>query len=502
MQNNRIEHKSYKGNTLLLFILFFLSIFNGSSFAVSLEELEKWSHDNFWGHYTPPESLETEQYISMACGDWQVAAYIFAAKSFVRFNTIDSALLDISYCIGKSGDINDAEEALLRAEKIYSAQNSQVAYMDAMLEIWSGNPDRARRILRAALKKQKTDYKKKYLQTALGIANVLSGNLSKGFKWFRIADDVSKAGTGTPDFEARIFGQSVRYGSVIGSLYVRQYFGRPSVILRIRPIFKWSDGSQYNADPLTIEQVSQIFSSPYFQLGTERTGEIVIPRWQGIPVGGEIDIWIVHLDENETLDSNYVVVSGRLRGFPPADSFDIAVKNLRKNAIRTWFDTLMVKISNIDQPFWHFILSYRISSDLADSSRWDEGINIADSLIGNAPFLRELYLWRGAFSLFEKNYDEAYRYFIAPLHSDSCDVNSLFDAGIAKYFLGEYDVAESLWLRSIDCDEDFAPPQMALGVLYQDKKFDYNKAKKHYLEYLKLSDFLKEEVESWLQEME
>ncbi len=496
-----MEHKSYGMDALLPFILLFLLFLSSSSFALSLDELEKWSHDKFWGHYTPPESLETALFISTARGDWQVAAHIFAAKSFVQFDTIDSTLLDISYCLGKSGDIDNARKALLRAKRIYGDKNPQTTYMDAILNIWSGNTGKARRILRSALKKQKIDCDKKYLQTALGIANVLSGNLSRGFKWFRIADDVSKAGSGTPNFEAQIFGQNVRYESITGSLYVRQYFGRPSVILRIRPIFKWSDGSQYNAEPLTIEQIAQIFTSPYSQLGTERTGEIVIPRWQGIPVGGEIDMWIVYLDANKTLDSNYVVVSGRLRGFPSADSFDIAVKNLRKNAIQVWFDTLMAKVPNIDQPFWRFILSYRISSDLADTSRWDEGADIADSLLETAPFLSKLYLWRGAFSLFEKNYSEAYRYFIAPLLQDSCDVNSLFDAGVAKYFLGEYDVSESLWLRAADCDENFAPPQMALGVLYQDKKFDYNSARIHYIKYIELSDFLKEEVESWMQEM-
>ena len=404
----------------MFFLPLILIIIISVSSAATLDELEQWAHDNFWGHYTPAESLDVEIYRSIADGDWQVAAYLFSARSFVEFGTIDSALLDIAYCLGRSGDFDNSRDALRRAIEIYGGENPQVVYVDAMLNIWSGNVRKARRILRSCLKKQKADYDKYFLKIALGIADILYGKTKKGFSLFRDADGISKLGTGTPDFEVRLFGQRVSYHSVIGTLYVRQYFGRPSVILRIRPVFRWSDGSRYSAEPLAIEQVAQIFGSPYFQVATERTGEILIPRWRGIPVGGEMSMWIVYIDESENLDSCYVVVSGELRGFPPADSFGTAVKDLRAKSIEMWFDTLMSRGSNIDQPFWRFILSYRISHALADSTRWQEGAAVVDSIIENAPFLSEMYLWRGAFSLFQERYEEAYKYFSAPLERDSC----------------------------------------------------------------------------------
>ncbi|RKZ29847.1 hypothetical protein DRQ33_08430, partial [bacterium] len=195
-----------------------------------------------------------------------------------------------------------------------------------------------------------------------------------------------------------------------------------------------------------------MFGSPYFQLGIERNGLFVIPRWSGIPIGGTVSLWIVYVDKKEILDSVLVNASGFVKGFPAADSFAISIQQLRKDAIHMWFDSLMAIGMSVNEPFWRFILSYRLASALSDTTRWDMGIEMADSIIATAPYLDNMYLWRGAFSLFKEEFDDAFYYFAIPVRRDSCSLHALYNAGVAKFLAGEYFEAEGLWLYAIDCD--------------------------------------------------
>ncbi|RKZ29846.1 hypothetical protein DRQ33_08425 [bacterium] len=222
-------------------IITFLVAFTFAN-AISLDSLESWAHETFWGHYTLPDSLEFARNTAIARGDWQIAAFISAGAAFSRFGTIDSAMYDIAYCLAKTGDFEGAEEAIRRARKLYGKNNPQVQYISSLLAIWSGNASMADDIIQSALRKAPSEEARQFLQIAGGIISTLKGDIKSAFKMFKYAENISKKGTGRPRFEARMLGQSIQNSAVLGTLYIRQHYGRPCVVLRMRPVFDWQDG--------------------------------------------------------------------------------------------------------------------------------------------------------------------------------------------------------------------------------------------------------------------
>ncbi len=466
-----------------------------------VDSLQMWAKRTFWGHYVPRDSLFVSYERALADDDMPTAIQLAAALSFVEYETVDSALLDLGYCYIRAGDFSSADEVLSRAAKIYG-KSSQIQYLRALAELYSGDPKGAIKILKRALKKARTAGQRKFLSVALAMMEILHGDLEDGFDRFRRIEDLKKIGFGKPMYEARLLGVRSEYNTAIGTLWVRQYYGFPSMVLRIRPVFRFVDGTVWVGKAVPVEQVASILGSPFFQVNVERSGIVHIPRWNGVPISASLEMWFVYLDENDDFDSILVKVSGELTGYAPADSFSVAVDELRRDAIVRWFDTLARPLNNpVGTSFWRFVLSRKVGEALADSSQWDRGIALVDSIIQVAPYLWELYLWRGAFSLFKGGYQEAYRYFSIPLKKHDCLVDALYDAGVAKFFLGDYRSADSLFARAVECDSLFAPAYLARGVLAQDFFDNPDSAAIYYKKYLSLTDFLRPEVEQWLEEM-
>ncbi len=477
-----------------------LFLFLSPIFCSRLDSLEMWVKNTFWGHYVPQESLRMEYYIALVSDDMPMATGLAAAISFTQFSTIDSALLDIAYCFIRSGNFSASSDAIERAEKIYG-ENVQSIYLKSLEQLYSGNARKAEKILKRGLNYAKNDAEKKFLMTASAMVKVLGGKVKDGFELFRRAENISARGLGQPYYEARLLGQTMRFEAVAGTLWMRQYAGYPTMLIRIRPIFKMFDGTVYESPPLDVEQIASLFGSPYLQVGIERTGSIVMPRWAGVPVSANIKMWIVHINHRGELDSSLVNVMGALSGYPPADSFTNAVDDIRKEAIILWFDSLAIPSRKFGEPFWRLVLSKRVAYMLADSSSWEQGVALVDSLIEVAPYISELFLWRGAFALFMQDYQTAFDYFMEPAQKESCYAEALYDAAIACYFQNEYQLAESLLVTTIECQEKFAPAYLALGVLNQDIFLDFQKAIVYYEKYLELSDFLNIQVKLWIEEM-
>ncbi len=485
-----------KGLLALLGVL----VLCAASHAITVDSLQTWAQNTFWGRYVPPDSLLYAYRLAVACGDFPTATFLAAGLSYILFGTIDSALCDIAYCLGKSGDISAARAFAKRALKL--APNSpQAIYVHALTLAWGGSFRKARKVLRKALAEAADTSSRNFFHKALGLVLTMRGDAAGAMRHFRRAEGISAHGAGKPMFQAKLFAQRIAYGAVVGSLYVREYIGKPVIVLRLRPTFKWLDGSSFSSAPMPVEQVCQLFGSPYFQRGVGRCAAITIPRWDGIPVGGEMSLWIVYVDEKGELDSTLVPVSGGVLGFPAADSFVVAVQELRRSAIRAWFDTLVKYTPTLRNPFWQFVLSFRAADALLDSSKWSAGEAFLDSVIAAAPYIPELYIWRGAFALFQQKYDTAYAYFSIPALRDSCNTDALYDAGVAKFLAGDYASAERLWRKALECNDKFAPAHLAMGVLYTDAIPDTQKAVEHYEKYLELSDYLAPEVSKWLQEL-
>jgi len=496
---NRDKIANAKGLPGVWGVLLFLMV-AVSAYASDLDSLYSWARRTFWGHYVPQESLWAMYQRSLAEDDMPTAVQLAAAVSFVKYGTVDSALFDIAYCFIREGDFSAAEQAIRRAKKIFG-ECAMVFYLDALAELYSGDPKKAAKILKKALRRTKDPDERRFLETALAVMEVLRGKVAQGFSRFREIEGLRRIGFGEPLYEARLLGVKSLYGAGAGTLWVRQYYGVPSMILRIRPVFRFVDGSVWVGNALTVEQVSSILGSPYFQVNVERSGAVVIPRWTGIPVSADLNLWFVYVDENDIFDSVLVRVSGKLTGFAPADSFSVAIEELRRDAIVQWFDSLANPRHNFGEPFWQFVLSERIAAALSDSSQWEYGLALADSVLEFAPYLEELYLWRGAFSLFLKDYEDAYRYFVKPLERDSCNVWALYDAGVAQFFMGDYPRADSFFARAMRCDTLFAPVYLARGVLAQDFFDQPDSAMYFYSKYLELSDFLVPQVEQWMDEL-
>lgn len=484
----------------LLFFSGVLLVFVSSLGASQLDSLENWTNKTFWGHYISPDSLKMDYYIASSSNDFPLMVRLAAGISYLNYNTIDSAMYDIAYCFIRSGDFSSAGDAIDRAENIWG-ENAQLVYLKALAELYSGNSGKARKILKKKSKDVSTDDDKKFISIALGMVEILDGKTRKGFTHLQRAENLTPIGFDSPLYEIRLFGQTANYNAIVGTLWIRQYYGFPSIIIRMRPIFQMMDGSIYNGAILGIEQVASLFGSPYFQADVHRSSQIVIPRWSGIPTSAKMSMWIVYIDSRNEFDSLLVKVIGKVEGFPPADNFTAAIEDLRKDAIKMWFDSLAKPTNEIGEPFWRLVLSAKVASALADSTQWEYGEAMVDSFIDVAPYITELYLWRGAFSLFLENYDDAFKYFSKPLEKNPHNIDALYDAGIACYFLDDYETAESLFIAVIECQKDFAPPYFALGVLNQDVFEDYKKATDYYEKYLKLTPYLKIEVEKWIDEM-
>ena len=484
----------------LLFFSGVLFIFTTISEASQLDSLENWAKTTFWGHYIPPDSLVMDCYIAIASGDFPLMIRLSAGISYLKYDTIDSAMCDIAYGFIRLGDFSAADDAIDRAKSIWG-ENTQVVYLRALEELYSGNPRKAQKILKRKLKNASAENGEKFLLTALGMMEILDEKIDKGFKHFQNAENLAPIGFNSPMFEISLFEQTAHYNAVVGTLKIWQYYGLPSVIIRLRPIFRMADGSLYEGGVLGIEQVASLLGSPYFQVNVHRSSQVVIPRWDGISTSADMSIWVVYIDSRGELDSSLVKVNGELQGFLPADSFTVAIEDLREDGIKMWFDSLAKPTKKVGESFGRLVLSERVASALSDSEQWEYGKALVDSFIEVAPYITELYLWRGAFSLFEKNYGEAYDYFSKPLEKDSCNIYALYDAGVASYFLGNYEKSESLFVSATECQPNFAPPYLALGVINQDIFYNYEKAMRYYKKYLKLSNYLKIQVEKWMDEM-
>ena len=485
----------------MLALIFSPFLWTGVVWGGKLDSLEMWAHNTFKGHYVPRESLFVSYERALADDDMPLAVQLAAAVSFVQYGTIDSALVDIAYCFARQGDISAADEAVERAQKIYGF-SAQVEYVKALVELYSGAPRRGIRILKKALRGERDPEAKQFLATAIAFMEVLRGDIEDGFTGFRKIEHLRPVGHGAPLYEVRLLGVKSEYRAAVGTLWVRQYYGGPSMLLRIRPVFEFVDGSVSEGKSIVVEQICSILGSPYFQVNVERSGVVHIPRWGGVPASAEVKMWLVYVDETGNMDSVLVKVSGKLVGFAPADSFTVAIEDLRSEAIKAWFDSLFKPVHRVgSEPFWQFVLSERVAYALSDSSQWERGVALLDSVIKFAPYLTQLYLWRGAFSLFMHDYEQAYQFFTKPLEKDSCNVYALYDAGIASFFLKKYELADSLFARATSCDSLFAPAYLARGVLAQDYFEDFDSAARFYEKYLSLSNFLEPEVEQWLDEV-
>jgi len=484
-----------------------LFVINTPCHATRLDSLEYWAFRTF--HKAPIQlnDLKAQYYIALAQNDWSVAMGIGAGISYIQYTTIDSALMDIAYCSIRNGDFSFAGDVLDKLEKIYP-NHSQVIYLSAMYELYIGSADKAEKILVEALEEKENAeesapfFEENFLLTSLGIVEVLEGKIKNGFKKLRIALGLSPRGRGSPLFEARLIEQQFGMGIIEGTLIIRQHYGRPSVLLRMRPITYLVDGSRYIAGDLSIEQIASIYGSPYFQIGVIRAGRVFLPRWGGIPTSSPMDIWLVYIDSQKKLDSSLVKVSGELLGYTFADSFVHALDMLETEAILMWFDSIASSSVQLSEPLWRFNLSREVGLFLSDSTRWERGIVYIDSLIQLDPDISQLYLWRGALSLFMKDFETALDFFIIPVETDSCNVDAYYDAGVASYLLGNYDDAIEYFSSSIECQDKFAPAYLSLGVLYMNDYYDDEKAIESFHRYQELSDFLQYEVEEWLEKLE
>ncbi len=473
--------------------------------ATRLDSLEYWAFRTF--HRSPIQlnDLKTQYYVTLAQNDWAIAMGIAAGVSYIQYTTIDSALMDIAYCSIRNGDFSFADDILDKLEKLYP-RHSQVIYLRAMYELYKGSAKKAEKILVEALDEKEKEsapfFEENFLLTSLGIVEVLEGKIKSGFKKLRTALGLSPRGRGSPLYEARLIEQQFSMGIIEGTLLIRQHYGRPSMLLRMRPITYLVDGSRYIAGDLSVEQIASIYGSPYFQLGVTRTGRVFLPRWGGIPTSSPIDIWLVFIDSQENLDSTLVKVSGALLGYAFADSFVDALDMLEKKAIIMWFDSIANSAVQLSEPLWRFNLSREVGLFLSDSTQWERGISFIDSLIQLDPDISQLYLWRGALSLFMNDFETALEFFKIPVETDSCNVDAYYDAGVASYLLENYEDAIDYFSESIECQDKFAPAYLSLGVIYMNDYYDKAKAIENFHRYHELSDFLQYEVEEWLEKLE
>lgn len=487
---------------IVLFAGIFVSVLCGASNSSILDSLGNEVYDKLKLVEIDKDSLYSAYITAIAKNDWSIVPGLSVAVSISFYDTPDSAIWDVAYAMARIGRITEALNVLEQAENI-AGKMPQTVFLNALLLNWQGKKNKAIEILEKALTKVETVEESYFLKNALGILFTLNGNIQEAFSIFRRADRLAGVSSSIRPFvECKLSKCNVFDGFITSEIELRHISGKPFVILQIIPKFISIDRREIVGEPLYIEQIAQIFGSPYWQANVRRKGNIVFGRESGAKLSFGIELSAIVTYSDKKQDTLRIPVSGLVGGMHELDSFAVAVRELEPTDIERWYYEI---ISNEEIPQTErnmLYLTRTMAIAFMDSSMRAMALRVADSVLSVNPYWSAMWQWRGAIALAQNNAESALLSFLMTVKKDTCDEVAYYNAGVVHYLFGNFTSAESLWTASIKCNPSFPPAVLALGILNHDVKSDTTKALEYYRKYLTLTSFIKFHVETWIMELE
>lgn len=448
------------------------------------------------------DSLYSAYIAFVAKDDWSVVPWLSVAVSISFYDTPDSAIWDVAYALARSGKIGDALEVLKRGAEIVPKM-SQTLFLTALCLAWQGKKKKAVVMLENALARVSSADENCFLKNALGTVLMIGGDVQEAFSVFRGADRLPNVSSSSRPFvEAKWIWSEVKDGFVAGEIELYHISGRPFVILQLLPKFISVDRREVMGEPLYIEQVAQIFGSPYWQPNVRRRGGVLFWRELGINLSFNVEFSAVVAYSDKKQDTLRISVVGPVGGVDELDSFAMAVHELEENNIEKWYSAISSSENIPSLNKGALYLTRTMAIAFVDSAMRDIALKVSDSVLSVSPYWNAMWQWRGAVALAHNDAESAVLSFLMSMKKDTCDEAAYYNAGVAHYLFGNFASAESLWKASVRCNPSFPPAILALGILNHDVKADTAKALEYYRKYLTLTSFIRYYVEEWITELE
>ena len=139
--------------------------------------------------------------------------------------------------------------------------------------------------------------------------------------------------------------------------------------------------------------------------------------------------------------------------------------------------------------------SARLSSIVEDSSRWEEGLRLVDSLM-NVKLDPNLWVYKGVLMYLSGNPEDAVHPLMQAIESDPNNYWAVHDMALVQYDLGNLEEAARLFIETVKINPNIQEDNILAGVIFEELG-DYELALKYYRIGSAQSAFRSDEVMSW-----